>query len=433
MSNSDEKLNSIPKGRTSSLLSMAAKVALKEGKNILQKRGDKRLLNMMEQADIIVRHVGQLKGAAMKAVQMMTVELHDLIPPEVLNIFEKLQSQAPPLSDELMIANLRKELGDELFFQLEDISSEPLASASIGQVYQAQYKGNDIVIKVQYPEIAGSIDSDIETLKKLVKALNFVTNKQVSIDELFSEVRRILIQETNYYNEENLLKQYSEAFSKYDDYRVPKVYPEFTRNGVIVLSKEDGEEFTDWLKSGPSQTSKEKVGQLFLDLYMKEFFENQLVQTDPNPANFLVNQDDKLVLLDFGATVAYDDQFVADYKKLVLSVFTGSDTDILAEIMNMRFISEKESDETKQMFVDFLRLSMVPFEPERQPFDFSKKDYSDEVRKSAIEFTKKLKYSAPPKQIIFLHRKLGGIFQILRKLEVQVDMSDFRQKVLNLQ
>ena len=138
MSKPDEKLTSIPKSRTTSLLSMAAKVALKEGKNILQKHGDKRLLNMMEQADIIVKHVGQLKGAAMKAVQMMTVELHDLIPPEVLSIFEKLQSQDPPLSDELMIANLRKELGDELFSQLENISSEPLASASIGQVYQAQ-------------------------------------------------------------------------------------------------------------------------------------------------------------------------------------------------------------------------------------------------------------------------------------------------------
>ena len=428
MSNDDGK---IPKSRTSSLLAMATKVALKEGKALFQSQAEKRLAKMMSQADIVVDHVGRLKGAAMKAVQMITIEAQDFLPPEVLQILEKLQSQAPPLSNEMMLEHLKSEIGESLFQDFDNLSAEPLAAASIGQVYEAELSGEPIVIKIQYPGVADSVDSDLKTLKKLVKTLLFLSQKAVNIDELFEEVLRVLKLETNFLNEAKNLEAYGKAFEGDEDYIIPKVYPRYSTEKVLVLSKEAGLEFSEWVKTNPSREQKEKVGQSLLNLYIKEFFQNRLVQTDPNPANFLINDKQQLVLLDFGATVSYSDNFVKDYQDLINTVFTGRGEEILQKMLDLGFISAKESKDTKQDFVSFIKMSLLPFDEAEQPFDFSRDDYTMEIREKALKFSKKIKYSAPPKQIIFLHRKLGGIFQLLRKLGVQSDLTRFRQLLLD--
>ena len=427
----DNSNNEIPKSRTSSLLFMATKIAVKEGKSWLESKADKKLLKMMAQADIMVNHVGQLKGAAMKAVQMISIEAQDLLPPEVLQILEKLQSQAPPLSNEVMKEALKAELGDELFLDIKELSKDPIASASIGQVYQAKIAGESVVIKIQYPGVADSVDSDLKVLKKLTQTLLFVSRKEINIDELFTELTRVLKMETDYLNEVKSLQQYGELLKNSTQYRIPKVYPKYCTNKIIVLSAEDGVELTEWIKSNPSMKQKEEIGQNLLNLYMEEFFTNHLVQTDPNPANFLVNKKNQLVLLDFGATVSYQKSFVKDYQSLLRAVFQESDPVILEKIAGLGFLSSKESDEVKTEFVEFMKLSLLPFDKDRQPFDFSTHEYPEQVRQGVFSFTRKLKYSPPPSQIIFLHRKLGGIFQLLRKLEVQIDLTTYRKKILN--
>lgn len=424
------KKTEIPKKRKSSLISMAAKLAFKEGKGLLQNQAEKRLSKMMSQAETVVEHVGQLKGAAMKAVQMITIESQDFLPPEVIKVLEKLQSQAPPISDEVMKDLLKKEIGSERFKKLNELSKKPLAAASIGQVYEAKIDGQPVVVKIQYPGISDSVDSDLSILKKIIKTLLFVSNKKINLDELFEEVTRILKLETDYKNEAKSLLKYSNNFNNSEKYKVPKLFDEFTTSKVLVMSKEDGLEFTEWFNTNPSQKQKEDVGYSLLNLYIKEFFENQFVQTDPNPANFLIDKEGTLILLDFGATLKYTKKFEQNYRNLLKTVFKKEDAKILKKLIDLNFISEKESDETKQDFVDFMKISALPFDADQQPFVFSKTEYSTEVRNKALEMTKKLRFSAPPKQLIFLHRKLGGIFLLLKKLEAQIDLTPFREMIL---
>jgi len=425
-----KKKTEIPKRRTTSLLSMAAKLAFKESKNFVQSKAEKRLNTMLSQAETVVQHVGQLKGAAMKAVQMITIESQDFLPPEVIKVLEKLQSQAPPIDDATMKKLLRSELGEERFNKLENLSEKPIASASIGQVYEATVDGQAVVVKVQYPGIAESVDSDLAILKKIIKTLLFVSNKKIDIDELFEEVTRILKLETDYKNEAQSLLKYSKNFQNSDKYKIPKVYQGFTTGKIIVMSKEDGLEFTPWFDSNPTRAEKDSLGYSLLNLYIKEFFENQFVQTDPNPANFLINKKGQLVLLDFGATLKYTKKFENDYRALLKTVFQKNDQAILDKLIKLGFVSDKESTETKADFVNFMKISALPFDADQQPFVFSKTEYSTDVRGKALELSKKLKFSAPPKNIIFLHRKLGGIFLLLKKLEVQIDLSPFREMIL---
>lgn len=134
------KGNHISKGRTAHLFKMAAEVAILQGKKYLSSNPNSRIQTLVEQADSIVNHVGRLKGAAMKAVQALSIEGSDFLPPGVIEILEKLQSQAPPIDSQVLLQELRDQVGEEKFKQLKDISKQPIAAASIGQVYEANYR-----------------------------------------------------------------------------------------------------------------------------------------------------------------------------------------------------------------------------------------------------------------------------------------------------
>ncbi len=424
-----ESSSLIPKSRKGHLFKMAARVAMKQGEKFLSADHSKKLQVLIDQADIVVNHVGRLKGAAMKAVQTLSVEGYDFLPPEVITVLEKLQSQAPPVDPEIMHQQIRQELGEERFLLLKDLSTTPLAAASIGQVFTATYQGESVVVKVQYPGIAESVDEDIDTLKSILKTFVFLANKKVDIEDLMEEARRVLKLETDYIHEIESLNKYRENF-KNSVYIVPKAYPEMTTHKVIVLSHEPGKEFSKWLKTKPSHKDKQQVAEQLLKLYIKEFFENKLVQTDPNPANFLINDKNQLILLDFGATVYFDNDFVKFYQRLLRAVFAQDKTEIEKQVFELKFLSDKESQQTRDLFIDFLIYSLSPFDPDDQPFDFSDSTYSTEVRRRALLVTRALKFSAPPKQLIFLHRKLGGIFMLLKQLDAKADLMFFRNLVI---
>lgn len=421
-----EDQKSIPKYRTASLLSMAAKVALRQGSHLLAGSREDRIKKMVHQAEIIVKHVGLLKGAAMKAIQMLTIDGQDFLPPEVIRILEKLQSQAPPIDNGIILETLKKEIGEDKFSQISFESETPIAAASIGQVYSASIDNQSVIIKVQYPGVAESVDSDLQTLETLIKSLIYLFGKNIDTKDLFAEIERVLKMETNYLLEAESAEKYRELFQDLTQYQVPRVFRDYTTRLVIAEERMGGLEFSQWLAQSPSCNDKEKVARMLLDLFMYEFFRFGLVQTDPNPANFLITADLKIALIDFGATISYEKTFVSSYKELLTLIFDGSDHQILGKVVDMGFLSEKESDQTNKLFVEFLKLSMRPFKKELQPFDFSEAEYSQNVRTHVMQLTKSLKYSPPPKKLFFLHRKLGGIFLLLRQLGVQIDLSNYR-------
>ena len=422
--------NEIPRSRKSYLLRMAAQVAVQQGKKILQADPETRLQTLLEQAHVVVNHVGKLKGAAMKAIQSLSIEGADFIPPEVIQVLEKLQSQAPPIKSEVLMDQLKKELGEEKFSLLKHISEKPIASASIGQVYKAQFNDQDVVVKIQYPGVAESVDEDIDTLSTLLKGLLVVSGKKVRFGELMEEVRRVLKMETDYLHEMENLIRYKKGFDG-SEYIIPDVFPEMTTSKVLTMSYQEGLEYTEWLKTNPTDDQRKAVAKQLLSLYNKEFFENRLVQTDPNPANFLINKDNKMVILDFGATLEFDLEFVKEYQTLVRTVFSEDRDKILEQVYTMNFLDSREDKECQDMFIDFLLLSMTPFDLKHQPFDFGDSEYSQTVRTEAMKFSRKLVYSAPPKKLIFLHRKLGGIFMLVKKMNIKADLTEFREIMLD--
>jgi aarF domain-containing kinase len=171
-----------------------------------------------------------------------------------------------------------------------------------------------------------------------------------------------------------------------------------------------------------------------LELYCHEFFVIGMVQTDPNFSNFLIREREdefKLVLLDFGATKKYEQIFIDNYIELIRSLETDDAQKIIGLSIKYGFLDSKEDTHVQKLYLEMMKLAIEPFMTCKKAgkFDFSDIDYSK--RSSAIlrEFMMALKYSAPPHQIIFLHRKLGGLFSLLKRLNLELDIYPYWTKM----
>ena len=147
-------------GRSFEILKMMTQLGL-------QKVFASNLKSKVEQARIVADSLSQLKGAAMKAGQMFSMELGDYFPPEAQELLSVLQNAATPAPLKEVKNVIRTELGKDVFQRLLNFSDKPIASASIGQVHTAILEGKKVAVKIQYEEVSRSIDSDLAVLKKL--------------------------------------------------------------------------------------------------------------------------------------------------------------------------------------------------------------------------------------------------------------------------
>ncbi len=418
---------------------MAAKVAGQEVRHTVKRTltrsvdalASDALKTKIRQAQIITENLSQLKGAMMKAGQLLSIDASDYLPPEAVEVLAKLQADAEPVDLSVVESVLVSELGPDWADQLEDFSPTPVAAASIGQVHRARFRDTPVAVKVQYPGIDRSIDSDLAMLKRVSQSWLAITGRKIDLAGLFEEMKTLLEQEADYRIEVEHLSRYHRLLAHEHRFVVPKPFPEVSRQRVLTMSWEDGPSLQAWLQSNPSYADREWMGRTILDLYCLEFFEWGFVQTDPNPSNFLVRSDERqLVLLDLGAALAYDETFRANYVKLLAVLGSGEGDAIVNAGIEFGLLDPREGPEPRRLFAELLRSAMQPFAPVRQPFQFRDADYAKQAREIGQTFVRSLRYSPPPRQLLFLHRKLGGIFNILRRLDLRLDLVPYWEKMV---
>ncbi len=414
-------------GRSRSVLAMAANVASKEIKHRVL--GASELATRIEQARVMAESLGRLKGAFMKAGQLLSIDASDFLPPEATDILAKLQGQAEPVDFAQLRAVLDEELGPERVARLVDLDPIPAAAASIGQVHRAQVDGTPVAVKIQYPGIADSIDSDIALLEKVGASFLTLSRREIDLHDTFEELKTVLHLEADYVRERRFLERFGELLAGDPRFEVPRPFPELSSKRVLTMSWADGLPLNTWIRAEPPRAQRQAFGRAVLDLYCLEFFVWGLVQTDPNFGNFLV-RGDRIVLLDFGATVEYDAEFRHRYVQLLRALRTGDREAIVADAIDFGLFDPREPEEVRGLFADMLVSSVEPFDPDKQPFLFRDEAYAARSRDVIQRFTRSLRYSSPPRQLLFLHRKLGGIFQLLRRLDVELDLRPYWDRMV---
>jgi aarF domain-containing kinase len=410
--------------RGSRLLAVASKLALAEASSRLKtwESEKEKLLLKVGHAQELVKTLSELKGASMKVGQLLSLDLGDYLPPEVTQILSKLHQDSTFLPFHEIAPLLQKELGAK-FVDFKNISINPIAAASIGQVHSAYLDGKKVVLKVQYPGVADSIPSDLKLLKLLLKQASFVFLKEVKLDDFFNELEVVLKLEADYENELLMHLMYQKIWQG-GPYIIPGPYADYCSKRLLVQEFIEGESLNSWLSRTPPRQERVQLAHTFMELYLKEFFHFGLVQTDPNPGNFLITPQGQLALLDFGAVKSYSPEFIRDYKKILQGAFEQDGTKLLQATFDMGFLDRRESPEALLLYQEMMNELVMPFRSSGS-FDFGDKTYFEKSQRYSWELSKNLHYSPPPKDLIFLHRKLAGIFAIIKKLDVQVKLADY--------
>ena len=422
--------------RTFELAKLATQVGLKELRS-----GD--MKSRFEQALLITRSLSNLKGAAMKAGQLLSLDLDHYFPPEAIAVLSQLQNSAEAHSLDQIEGVLAQEYNVKKRSKIKKMAAKPIGVASIGQVHRAQFDGQEVVLKIQYPGVSDSIDADLKILKTIAVSFCKITGRKMNLEPLFNEFRSVLNQEVDYLSEAKFQKQYFKNVAKLKTkvrvaYRVPQVIDEMSTGKVLMMTHESGVSLRTWIASNPSPAGRQDVAQAVLNLYFHEFFQWGLVQTDPNWGNFLIDEDENvlnLVILDFGATRKYSREFIQNYIRL-LHFAAGKDSgELKKHAIDFGLMDFRESPSAFKAFEELLVTAIKPFFVKKSDsalFDFSDKNHSLESQNAAKALADELVYSPPPYGLIFLHRKLAGVYSILKSLEVQLDISSYWQQMADL-
>ncbi|GIU48182.1 AarF/ABC1/UbiB kinase family protein [Shewanella sp. KT0246] len=369
----------------------------------------------------VAEKLAQLRGAAMKVGQMISMDTGDLLPAELSEIMARLRDDAKAMPHKQLVEILKQQWGNDWLMPFAQFELRPFAAASIGQVHLAYLgSGEKLAVKIQYPGIKDSINSDIDNVATLLKVAQLVPD-HVQFDKLLTEAKAQLHHEADYEYEANLLKQYQQWVAGDERFIVPKVYESLSTDSILVMEFIEGEAIENVARL--DQQTRDNIATNLLALFLDELFEFKLVQTDPNFANFMYQANSgKIVLLDFGATRQISEPLSAGYRKLMQGAMTNDKALMTQAASEIGFFQKDITIEQQQLIVDIFYQACEPLRSEAE-YDFASSNLAKRITDSAKSMsTKPDEWHTPPTDAIFVHRKLAGIYLLASRIKAKVDV-----------
>lgn len=372
----------------------------------------------------------KMRGAALKIGQILSNTEDTFIPKSIQKAFDRARQRADIMPKYQVTEVLERELGSDWKSKFSEFSLYPLAAASIGQVHEGRARdGRKVAVKVQYPNIGESIDSDFKNFKRLLRVLGVVPSS-LYLDELMHNVNQELHEECDYSIEANKQKTYKVLLGAPEyrhDYHVPDVYDEMSTKHILTQEFINGVPIDELVNE--SQEVRDRAGTLLLKLCLHELFLFKFMQTDPNPANFYYDTEAKrLNLIDMGAARYYHPNFVDDYFQIVYGAATEDKEKIVEYSKRLGFLT---GEENRQMLESHAKSALYigePFKHEGPFFDFGDADISRKLMKE-IPVMLKNRLSPPPQEVYSLHRKLSGSYFLCIKMRSRVNSRELFREV----
>jgi len=423
-------LNKIPTGkieRTGSLLKAGAKIGVNYikyyGNKITKDEQEARQILNEENAADIYDSLKELKGSALKVAQMLSME-KNILPQAYVEKFSLSQFSVPPLSGALVKKTFRKYFGKNPEAMFDQFSAESVNAASIGQVHRAKKDGKDLAVKIQYPGVRESISSDLKLVKPI--AMKMFNIKKEGSESYFQEVENKLFEETDYDLELKRSQEISEKCSHLPNLNFPKYYPEFSCERIITMDWMNGKHFSEFTKQNNPQEDLNKIGQTLWDFYMYQMHILKQVHADPHPGNFLISDDEKLLVIDFGCIKEIPNDFYKPYFELAKRENLNN-TEIFNEKLHQLEIlrdddSEQEKEFFTKLFYELLELFTRTFNAEI--FDFSDETFFQEIadlgqRYAKLSDMKGMNTNRGSKHFIYLNRTFFGLYNMMHDLKAK--------------
>lgn len=378
----------------------------------------------------ITQQLSQMRGAAMKVGQLISMDAGDLLPPEMAAVLARLRSDAHAMPERQVRAVLTANWGAQWQQHFESFSFTPVAAASIGQVHRAVARdGRDMAVKIQYPGVRKSISSDVNNVASLLR-LSGLLPKTLDIAPLLLEAKRQLREEANYEAEGAHLLRFSQLLADAPEFVVPVLHSDFTTKNVLAMSFVEGVPVESMVDA--PQSERDRMLRMLVGLLFRELFEFGLMQTDPNFANYRYDpESQQLILLDFGATRSFTPTLGLAYKDL-MGAFMAGDRDAMNQAaIAIGYFDENTLLKHQTAVLDMFEMALEPLRLDGA-FDFGDSDMAKRLREAGMALGLDRDFwHIPPIDTLFLHRKLGGLYLLAARLKARVNVRELLLVHLN--
>ncbi|SHH53049.1 ubiquinone biosynthesis protein [Caloranaerobacter azorensis DSM 13643] len=272
---------------------------------------------------------------------------YDILPKDIVDELSKLQDEITPFDLDTAKSIIRDELGKDLEDVFIEFQEEPLAAASIGQVYRGVLKdGNKVVIKVQRPNIDEIIKQDIDILYTLARLFDDILKKKmvISTRDIVEEFSYFIRKELDYTYEAQNCERFRMYFKNDERVVIPKTYWEYTTKKVLVMEEIKGIKVSDIDEIDKMGFNKEKLSELGAKVFLEQIFIHGFFHGDPHPGNILVLSENKISFIDFGV-VGYLDNLTFEFITTLLRAAIDRDIDKIVESLYKMNAISAETDE----------------------------------------------------------------------------------------
>lgn len=434
-----KSIDKIPTGklnRTTELVKTGTKI----GRNYLKYYGKKALDKDLtrdelndENASDIYDGLKNLKGSALKVAQMLSMD-KNLLPSAYVEKFSLAQFSVPPLSAPLVRKTFNKYLGsypDDIY---DEFDLESVNAASIGQVHKAKKDGRELAVKIQYPGVADSVSSDLAMVKPV--AIKMFNLQGQDSDKYFEEIEGKLIEETDYRLELQQSQFLSNACRKIDHLRFPYYYKDLSSERIITMDYMKGKHLSEFVNEGFTREQGDQIGQALWNFYMFQMHHLKTVHADPHPGNFLIDEDDNLIAIDFGCIKEVPEEFYTPYFELAVPENINDDDFFFSKLRQLEILREEDSQEEidyfGELFHELLSLFTSPFH--NDTFDFSDEEFWKKVeglseKYSQDENLRKMNGNRGSKHFIYINRTFFGLYNLLHDLKARINIHEYKDYI----
>ena len=367
--------------------------------------------------------LAQMRGAAMKIGQLMSMDTGEVLPPELSQILVRLRDSAHPMPPAQLKKVLNAEWPKQWLQSFQSFNVRSIAAASIGQVHRAQLKdGRDLAIKVQYPGIANSIDSDVANVGVLMRASGLLP-VGFKLGSYLEEGRKQLHEETNYMREATQLLRFRDLLKNMKQFVVPEMHGDWTTPKILAMTYVAGVPIEHVAEE--AQEIRDQIARDLIDLTLHELFSFGVMQTDPNFANYLYQPDNqRIVLLDFGATHDIAPGVVKFYHQLIQAGLADNAAALEEIIKGIGLIDDDTKDRHRKQIVNMVKLVFDTLQSSRD-LDFANTSLATHIQDQAMSLAKDGFVPPPlPIDVLLLQRKFGGVFLLAAKLSARVNIME---------
>ncbi len=392
-----------------------------------------------------VAELGRLKGTYVKIGQMLALLGEHFLPPVLTEALHELESRTEALPWSSISSHVKESLGDR-YFDL-DIEEKAIAAASLAQVHRATIisTGEKICLKIQYPGLAEVIDSDFDTVVRMLLLARWIKSGR-ELDAWLESMRVQLHYEIDYRREAQMTGRMAELVEKNTReisgfgfrYHVPRCYEDYCSDQVLALEYIDGYLVTRSEVSRMSQARRNAMGRAMLELFFFELYDWGVLQTDPNFGNFLIRKgrdgQDELVLLDFGSTMHCEADFLLHLGNTIVAGQADDSELLLASLVGLGCLREDASAEARSTFSGFCRQLLEPLRPpEKLPREYlndkgeycwGKSQLMRRVGKQAANSAATRHFATPSREFAMIARKLTGVFTFIAVLNAEFNASE---------